>query len=312
MTATRITAPEASAVSYQGFHKLWLYNLSYASHYIRIKALAGIRICFCAFIFGAFWLPICSIVSATCKLQPAVPCFLLSGFLLFIWSFNRALTSLVALFNKSNNINSGPPNNDKTQSSHTSNLKLYFLISGLSGEKYGNAIHTETGNNQKARYKVRRKLVWTPSSVVFLHIFFEHCWGVEFEWLLQVSKVTAKFSKQVVLLNSLHVNSDQGEHPNLDLEHQLIHEFNDKKDEWQMPIMTKTVQVCTEQRNIKILQVNQFWLIVVESQPDIYYMGLATNNHLNWLLCCFFSLSINWYKKQKKTLLFCCSLPSQR
>lgn len=113
---------------------------------------------------------------------------------------------------------------------------------------------------------------------------------MEFEWLLQVSKVTAKFSKQVVLLNSLHVNSDQGEHPNLDLEHQLIHEFNDKKDEWQMPIMTKTVQVCTEQRNIKILQVNQFWLIVVESQPDIYYMGLATNNHLNWLLCCFFSL----------------------
>lgn len=69
----------------------------------------------------------------------------------------------------------GPPNNDKTQSSHTSNLKLHFLISGLSGEKHGNAIHTQTGNNQKARYKVCCKLVRTLSSVVHLHIFFEHC-----------------------------------------------------------------------------------------------------------------------------------------
>lgn len=51
------------------------------------------------------------------------------------------------------------------------------LLAGLSGEKYGNYIHTQTGNNQKARNKVCCKLVWTLSSVVHLHTFFEHIVG---------------------------------------------------------------------------------------------------------------------------------------
>lgn len=108
----------------------------------------------------------------------------------FIWSFNRALDYLVLLFSKSNNINSKPPNNDKTWCSHTGNLKLYFLISRLSGEKHGNDIHAQKGNNQKARYKVCCKLVWTLSPVVHLHTFFEHiAGGQNVKWLLQISKV---------------------------------------------------------------------------------------------------------------------------
>lgn len=87
-------------------------------------------------------------------------CFVQSGFL-------RNYLIIILLFNKSSNIYSMPANNDKTWCSHTSNLKLY-LISRLSGEEYGNYIHTETGNNQKARYKVCCKL----SSGVHLHIFF--------------------------------------------------------------------------------------------------------------------------------------------
>lgn len=55
----------------------------------------------------------------------------------------------------------------------------------------------------------------------------------EFEWLLQVSKVTSTFSKQVVRMNSPCVHNDQGEHLDLDLEHQAIREFSDQKDEWQ-------------------------------------------------------------------------------
>lgn len=122
MVAPHINIPEPSAPLYRGFHSLRLHNRSYASHYIPIRIIAFGRdqnLFLCFYFQGFLIANLQHCIYNIYKLQAAAVDFVQSGlltiYLILYWA------SWFLLFDKSNSINSRPPNNDETWCSHTGN-----------------------------------------------------------------------------------------------------------------------------------------------------------------------------------------------